>query len=223
MLRTFVLGFGILALAMLVLGFTDVPYYAYYHLGTGFPLEGRDPDLIVVMGGSGMPSPDGLMRAWYGAEAALEYEKATVILALPANETDSTRQLDLMAGVLVDKGVDPRRINYESRGYNTRTQAINIAAMNGERQEHTRVLVVTSPEHIYRSVKCFKKAGFDNVFGFPTFECPSDEDSLLDKKGRKQIRPTLDLRYNIWSYLHYELTVIREYLAISYYGIMGWV
>jgi hypothetical protein len=72
-------------------------------------------------------------------------------------------------------------------------------------------------------VKCFKKAGFEEVYGYPTFERPSDEDSLRDRKKRKQIRPTLNLWYNLWSYLNYELLVFREYLSIGYYKVRGWI
>jgi hypothetical protein len=31
------------------------------------------------------------------------------------------------------------------------------------------------------------------------------------------------LRYNMWSYLHLELFVFREYCAIGYYKLKGWI
>lgn len=221
-LRFFIWGFGVTALVMFILSFTDIPYHAYYNLGTAFPLENESPNVIVIMGGSGMPSPDGLIRTYYAAEVAKEFKNATIIIALPENERDGTHQLDLMAHELQTKGIDSARIKYESSGFNTRSQAVEIAGMYPDNKQEIKVLIVTSPEHVYRSVRCFVKSGFREVYGLPTFEKPSDASSLKDK-NEEQISPGLGMRYNMWSYLNYELLVMREYLAISYYKINGWI
>lgn len=221
--RAILWTFGIISFIMLMLSFTDVPYHAYYNLGNGFLVEKDEPNLIVIMGGSGMPSPDGLIRTYYAARAAKEYESATILIAFPQNDRGSTLQLDLMAAELTSKGIDSARIIYEPSGFNTRSQALNAVNMYADSIEKIKVLIVTSPEHVFRSVKCFEKAGFDEVYGLPAIEQPGDEDSLHDKKGRKRMTPDLNMRYNMWSYLNYELLVLREYVAIAYYKLRGWI
>jgi len=211
---------------MLVLSFTDLPYFAYYYLGTSAPELNRPPDLIVVLGGTGMPSPDGLIRTYYAAKAGTEFKNAAVVIALPytENEKDSLEQIRMMAHELIVKGIDSARIHYEPLGFNTRSQALNILSAYASTKKTLALMIVTSPEHMYRSVKTFQKAGFAHVGGLPTFEKPIDEEKAKDKENAKDRRiKSLSLRYNMWSYLHYELLVLREYTAISYYKIKGWI
>ena len=215
---------GVFFILLLVLSFTDIPYYAYHNLGTSQPSLKQKPDIIVVLGGAGMPSPDGLIRTYYAVKAAKESPRAEIIIALPYNEEDSMRQLDMMAHELIVKGIDSLRIKYEPKGFNTRSQAMNISAMLGNKKNVSQVLVVTSPEHMYRAIKTFKKAGIKNVGGLPSFEKPVDEEKVKDKEDVKDKRvKSLDLRYNMWSYLNYELIVLREYCAIAYYKVKGWI
>src|SRR4051812_30268185 len=120
---------GIIAFACLILSFTDAPYYAYYYLGvSGRELQGK-PDVIVVLGGAGMPSPDGLIRTYYAAEAAHQFNDAEIIIALPLDEQGSAHQLELMAHELIVRGVDSLRIRFEPLGFNTHSQAVNILKM----------------------------------------------------------------------------------------------
>jgi uncharacterized SAM-binding protein YcdF (DUF218 family) len=215
--------FGIFSFLILLLSFTDIPYYAYYWLGTSNAELNKNPDVIAVLGGSGMPSPDGLIRTYYAAEYALKYKEAKIIIALPSNENGSLKQLNLMAHELIIRGVDSSRITYEPLGFNTHSQAVNIASRFKEKSQLS-LLIITSPEHMYRSIKTFKKTGFDNVGGIPAFEKPIDEEKVKDKENTKDTRvKNLSLRYNMWSYLNYELIVLREYSAISYYKIKGWL
>lgn len=213
---------GIIALMMLALAFTDVPYLAYHQLGTHCkPLKVR-PSVIVVLGGSGMPSADGLMRTYYAAEAALKFPESAVIIAHPFDQGKrKTVQLDLMKKELVIRGVDSTRISYEPMGHNTRTQAANVALMLEGRLSEA-VLVITSPEHMFRSIRSLQKAGLPLVGGLPSFEKPISERKL---KGGKHPGKEVGLswRYNFWSYLRYEILVLREYCAIAYYKLKGWI
>jgi uncharacterized SAM-binding protein YcdF (DUF218 family) len=120
-LRQFLIIAGILTCFFLVLSFTDIPYYAYHQLGETQEELTNTPDLIVVMGGGGMPSPDGLMRTFYAAEVAKKYEQAKIIIALPYSEGDSLYQLRLMANELIVKGIDSLRISFEPLGFSTRS------------------------------------------------------------------------------------------------------
>ena len=203
-----------------ILSFTDVPYYAYHNLGAGHSVLSGKPDVIVILGGGGMPSPDGLIRTYYASEAAMENENAEIIIALPYNELDSLHQLDLMANELIVKGIDPLRIKYEPLGYNTRSQAVNIASMFNNK-EQLNLLIITTPEHMYRSIKTFKHVGFPEVGGLPAFEKPIDEGKLKDPDDKEGAY--LAFRYNMWNYLNYELLVLREYCAIIYYKLKGWI
>lgn len=212
--------FGLFSLILLVLSFTDIPYIAYHKLGTSQPALSVDPEIIVVLGGAGMPTPDGLIRTYYAAEAATEYQSARIIIALPYNEEDSLYQLNLMAHELIIRGIDSLRIFYEPQGYNTRSQVVNIGKMFNHKND-IPILIVTTPEHMYRSVKAFRKVGFYNVGGLPAFEKPVDEIKLYDVDQKES--QNIALRYNMWSYLYYEILVLREYTAIFYYKLKGWI
>ena len=218
--KWFLLFFGAFSFIIFLLSFTDIPYYAYHNLGTGYPKLSKEPDVIVVLGGAGMPSPDGLIRTYYASEAANKYITAKIIIALPYNEVDSLHQLELMANELIIKGVDSMRIIYEPLGFNTRSQALNIGSMFNNK-EQLALLIVTTPEHMYRSIKTFKNVGFVKVGGLPTFEKPIDESKLRDTEKKEGVN--LSFRYNMWSYLNYELLVLREYCAIFYYKLKGWI
>ncbi|MFT6026851.1 MAG: uncharacterized SAM-binding protein YcdF (DUF218 family) [Bacteroidia bacterium] len=213
---------GVFLLVMIALAFTDLPYLAYHKLGTSCESLKQKPTTIVVFGGSGMPSPDGLIRTFYAAEAANKYNNASVIIALPFGEDSlDTYQLDLMANELTIRGIDSARISYEPYGHNTHSQSVHIAEMlNGITDSPT--LVITSPEHMYRAINALQTAGLENVGGLPSFEKPINARKLKDRKNPDESAP-LSWRYNVWSYLKYELLVTREYCAITYYKLKGWI
>ena len=220
--KWFFITLGGFALIMLILSFTDIPYYAYYGLSMPDSEPIGTPDVIVIPGGSGMPSSDGLIRAYYGATCAKKYPDARIIIALPYNTgSDSLLQLRLMARELIVKGIDSSRITFEPLGFNTWSQAVNIAKMLKDENIKLSLLIVTSPEHVYRAMKTFEKLGFEKVFSYAAFEKPIEEDKLQSKDKMKGVN--LSVRYNMWSYLNYELLVIKEYMAIAYYKLKGWI
>jgi uncharacterized SAM-binding protein YcdF (DUF218 family) len=220
--RWFLLFFGIFAIATMALALTDIPYFAYHQLGTHCNALKGNPEVIVVLGGSGMPSADGLIRTYYASEAAINFPQADVIIAHPYdNDSLSTHQLDLMAHELIIRGVDSLRIHYEPIGTNTQSQASHISQMLKTRNE-SPILVITSPEHMYRSIRSLQKAGLKNVGGLPSFEKPIREQKLKGGKKNGQ-KVSLAWRYNFWSYLRYEILILREYFAIAYYKLNGWI
>lgn len=216
--------FGSVSIIMLILSFTDIPYYAYHSLGVSEEDSlAPPPENIVLMGGDGMPAPSTLIRLYYTAEIAKKYPKSEIILAMPMNAENDYHQLELMKRELLLKGIKEKRISYEPNGFNTRTQAVETAELLAD-ELNQRLLIITSPEHIYRCEKSFEKVGFTNVGGLPAFEKPGDEITLKDDLKTEDPRvKNLSLRYNMWSYLHYELLVLREYVAIAYYWIKGWI
>ncbi len=222
--KWFFISLGVLFFSLVGLSFTDIPYYAYRNLSMENEILTTPPNYIVVLGGSGMPSPDGLIRTYFAAENALLFTHAKIIIAHPYSEIDSLHQLKLMAQELIIRGVDSMRISFEPLGFNTRSQAQNIAWLLGNKKAAVSLLIISSPEHLYRAIHTFRKLGFTHLGAIPAFESPVDEEKIKDNENTKDSRvKNLALRYNLWSYLHYELIVLREYCAIAYYKVKGWV
>lgn len=215
---------GVIAFCLFLLSFSDIPYYAYRNLSMEDVQLKSDPKYIVMLGGSGMPSPDGFIRCYYTAQNALHFSGAKIILAHPGNGADSTKQLKLMAHELIIRGVDSSRISFEPNGFNTHTQAENICALIGKENLTAPVLLISSPEHMCRALKSFQKQGFVSIGTAPAFDSPLSETQIKNKSktGKNQVKNS-DLRYNLWSYLHYELLVLREYCALAYYKVQGWI
>ena len=220
------IAIGVLFSVMIALSFTDYPYDVYHWLGTTNAGMENNPDYIVVMGAGGMPSPDGLMRCYYAAESAKEYPQAKVIIALPTKEEYFYQSYTYdMFEEIRRRGVDSSRFMFEIDGMNTRTQAIGISDMVGSK-ETTSLMIITSPVHVYRSVKAFQKVGFADVGGVASFEKAVTEENLTRRKDGEQaddLPGNLDLRYNMWNYLKYEISVLREIFAIAYYELRGWI
>lgn len=218
---------GVVAAVFVALAFTDLPYWGCYYLGTSQTELSSDPDYIVVMGAGGMPGPEGLMRCYVAADVAKAWPQARVIIAMPTlpgyfNDSHTHR----MYREMVLRGVDSTRFLFEISGTNTRSQALGIATMVGG-HDTCSVLIVTSPEHMYRAVKVFRKAGFAAAGGVPSFETGLDESLLLTDAERdgKSISPDRlpGLRYNLWNYLKYEIDFLREIIAIGWYWLNGWI
>jgi uncharacterized SAM-binding protein YcdF (DUF218 family) len=217
---------GWIFIVMLVLSFTDYPYLAYHWLGTSKLEKVEKPDYIILMGAGGMPGPQGLLRCYYAAMAADNNPESEIIVAFPADsasfeESDHKAMID----ELLRRGIVSDRISSEKKGTNTYAQAVNIKHITGN--AYAKLLIVTSPEHMYRSILTFRKIGFKTVTGIATFENSFDENLLLEeaKEGKTVSKPesNLNLRYNMWSYLQYEILVMREFAALTYYKLMGYI
>ncbi|MBZ0242655.1 MAG: YdcF family protein, partial [Bacteroidales bacterium] len=109
-------------------------------------------------------------------------------------------------------------------GSSTYTQANNIARMI---PTSAPIQLISSPVHLYRSIKTFEKARFESVSGQATTEQAFDESLLLLKDEKGNITKSPDsrpgFRYNMWSYLQYEIAVLREWFAIAWYKIKGYI
>ncbi len=232
--KIWLLSTGAIAMLMIILAFTSAPFWIWYGLGTKHCGIHRPPDYIVLMGGGGMPSESGLIRCYYAAIAGNYFTRSKIIVALPGDIRDSLSSIQLMKKELIMRGISPERVLLEDSGTNTRSQAINIELRirNEELRilkKHSSLLIVTSPEHLYRAVKTFKKAGFIKVDGLAAFEQAIESDISFNARklgGRKFIPDAgenITLRYQFWSQMKYEFLVIREWFAITYYWFMGWV
>ena len=213
---------GVLFLAMIVLAFTSKPFYWYFNLGQN-PNEETSisrPESIVMFGGAGMPSEDNLMRLYHTAALARHF-RVPIILVHPEDSLCQTE----MTRLLHQSGID--NILYMTEGTNTRSQALELMATYPKLAEK-QFIVVTSPEHVRRTVKCLNKVGFQNVIGKAAYPATVDFDLSLKKHklGGNEAIPSVDsikMRYTFFNYLKLEITCLREYFALAYYRIKGWI
>ncbi len=228
-IRPVLITFGILSILLIIFALTSGPFWLYYRLGTGNIGFTFSPDCLVLLGGSGMPSESNLIRSYYAAAMAGEFPGRPLIIALPGDTTDSSSAIIRLSDEMVLRGISSGRIIYEPEGLNTRAQALNIYQLMSDSAKNSKIVLITSPEHMRRSILCFRKAGFENVGGFPAFEYANEADmtAFKDDLGGNRFVPdvkqSISLRYRLWTHLKYEVIIIREYLALAYYKLKGWV
>ncbi len=226
-LNNIMVFFGFLFLVSIVLAFTTLPYKTYHWLGTSQSELTTEPQTIILLGGGGMPSQSNLMRSWYTEKAAKNFIKSNVIIAMPGLISDGLSTPCLMKKELELRGISPERISFEPKGTNTRSQALNC---QGIIKMQSPILLVTSPEHMRRAVLCFRKAGFTKINALPAFENAAEADfSFKDDElgGNKILLPgvgqNINMRYQVWNHLKYEILFAREITATFYYKLRGWI
>lgn len=223
-LKIALLSLGIFSLLLIILSFTSFPYWTRYWLGTHYLNNNANPEYIIMFGGSGMPSEDNLIRLYHTASLANHYKLSKIIIAHPKDSFVYTK----MKHEIVIRGIDSSRIAFEPNGTNTRSQVLSISS-HYPCLITSKIIVVTSAEQVYRTVKSFHKAGYKYVSGIPAFNNDMHVDlSYKSKKlGGKTIIPdigdNLKLRYNFWNYLKMEISCLREFSAIVYYKLNGWI
>lgn len=227
-LRVAVRVLGWTALLLLLLAVTPVPSKIHAWLGRDpQPLKGS-PDWIVLMGGGGIPSESGLMRAYQTARMAAAHPKARVIVAMPFEAGESSTNLGAVARELALRGVAGERIRQEGAGRHTREQALNVRSMLKAGAREPVLLLVTSPEHMRRSRLAFRKAGFTAVHGASVYSQPLAADVTYGAGGEGASRApavgrSLTLRYRLWDNLELEVRLLREAAALGYYRLKGWI
>ena len=225
-LKYYIISSSIFLSLFILLSFTTAPFWMYYYLGVSANKLQEKPDYIVVLGGGGMPSKTGLMRTFYAKQASIKYPNAKIIIALPGDSTDTTAAVYLMKKELVEREISSNKISFETKGTNTRSQALEIAKIVNHDKN---ILIISSPEHMYRSVKAFIKAGLKNTGGEPAFEkaieanLDFDDDELGGNKSIPNVGNNTQLRYQFWNHMKYQIIVYREYFAITYYKLRAWI
>ena len=226
--KALLIAAGIVAIGLVALCFTPAPWHLYHWLGNDpFALD-RDPDYIVIMGGGGIPSESGLMRTYEGAVAAKLFPHAKIIVALPSDSKTKFDDAYRMRHELVIRGIKTKRVAHDLKGRNTREQALDVSKMIDP--ESNTVLLVTSPEHVKRALKAFRKAGGKNIAGRPAYQASIDLDLLYqaDSLGGSSIPmpdvgEQLMLRYTFWNNVRYLSDSARELFALGYYWLKGWI
>jgi uncharacterized SAM-binding protein YcdF (DUF218 family) len=228
--RSILIGLGLVFLIILILSFTTLPYWGYYWLGTSKSKITEKPDYIILLGGSGMPSESSLMRAFFVHLAAVESPESRIVISIPGNPLDSLSTARLVAKELISRGIDRKRILYEQIGTNTRSEALQLKQFNSEKLTDKPILLVTSPEHMRRAVLVFRKAGFTRVNALPAFENAIEANLFFEDDklgGNKTLVPdiggNMEIRYQFWNHLKYEILIARELTALAYYRLRGWI
>jgi len=220
---------GTIFLILCILAFTTLPFWAYYSLGTKNSKVTQTPSTIIMLGGAGIPSGDGLIRTYYTAAYSKANPGIPIIIAMPGNLTDQKSAPRLAGSELTIRGIKEDLIQHENLGRNTREQAQKLAEGMLSGQKEKPILLVTSPEHMRRAVLAFRKCGFKEVSGLPAFEYALEADLRFDDrelKGNKVVPPigkNLQVRYQFWNHLKYEVLVIKEYFGLTYYKLRGWI
>ncbi len=177
-----------------------------------------------MLGGSGMPSESNLIRLYYLQNLAIKFPQSKIIITHPHDTSVVMEMVDFINKM----GVDENRISIMLKGTNTREQASELIAAFPNLKS-SKIVIVTSPENMYRSILTFKKLNFGEVGGEPAYENAMYVDLSYDRKklGEKYYVPdvseNMSLRYDFWNYLKLEVTVLREFAAILFYKLNGWI
>ncbi len=183
------------------------------------------------MGGSGYPSESAMLRSYFAAEKGNQFPQSVVIVTQPSVSGLSITETDAygIAKDLIIRGIDSSRVLLEVEGKNTREEALNVLKIVPQ-SKNANCLIVTSPEHMRRSVLTFRKAGFTHLGGDPTFNVSGPVDLAYNDDslgGRKIPLPdvggSIQLRYQFWNHLRYQIICYRELFALAWYKMKGWI
>lgn len=228
LVRAVLVAAGLFLILVVALAGTKFPWNWYGSMAHPGRNADRPPDVLVMMGGGGIPSESGLMRSWKAAEAARLFTNALVVIAMPDDGTETPTYG--IGHELVLRGVDPARLRREPTGRNTREQAVAVFAMFQPAPERPLTLgLVTSPEHMKRTWLTFRKAGFDHLVALPSWPEAIKVDMRYDEAelGAPSLGGLVGgndfLKYKIWDNIGLMMRCTRETIAIWYYRAMGWI
>ena len=223
-LKYLVIISGIVFLLMSSLAFTRIPFDVQWWLGTSESRYSFTPDYVVMLGAGGMPEGENLIRLFYTLQAARTYPESKIILA----QSVDTAVSNYMKAELVHHGIDSSKIYVENNGTNTRGQALSVAS-DFQDALTKNVVLVSSPFHMKRAIKVFRKIGFKNIGGESSFAQSVFPDLTYNhmKIGGKRYLPdvssSMKIRYNFWNYFNIEIGCLREFTAMFYYKLNGWI
>ena len=214
---------GVLFVLQVLIGLLGVPPCITKWMRAESRVLDVSPDVIVVLGGGGIPSETGLMRTYYGAALAGTFPEASVVVALPTDSDPELSSVGRMKRELIMRGVAPERILMEYQGKNTYQQACEVYQLLGDTARDTAILVVTSPTHTRRALLCFHRAGFSAVGSSHVAEVFAETDMDAGFETSDYLGLGTGVRYGFWSTLQYEVRLVREGLALLFYRMKGWV
>ena len=209
---------GGLALAFflqMMMGFLGVPRWVGGWLSWDSLQLAVPPRYVVVLGGGGIPSESGLIRTYYAAKIGMTMTGTTFVVSLPCEGDPQTNSVGRMRDELVMRGIPSNSVVLEYASYNTHEQAVNIGLLLGEKALGDPVLLVTSPYHVKRALRCFRKQGFTQIAAVSAVD--------TEAEGDFGAQSMLGLRYVFWASLDAVLQYSREAAAMLYYRLRGWI
>jgi uncharacterized SAM-binding protein YcdF (DUF218 family) len=116
---------------------------------------------------------------------------------------------ELMAEMLLDADIPEERILLETLSQSTKDQASKLKPVF-EEHDINNFILITSPIHMRRSMAVFEREGFKPIPG------PSSMISEVFSDGGLGIFPS-------WIALDTSQAAFREYMALTYYWVRGWL
>lgn len=184
-------------------------------------LETKDASAIVILGGGSvnLRSREEVFSLLIGASAlrAMEgirlYEMMEDPLVIVSGGSNpflggGTPESVLLLDMLLDAGVPGEKVLLETASQSTIEQAKKIKPILEDRNIE-RFILVTSPIHMKRSMAVFKAHGMDPI---PSPSARRSEGF----NGTIAILPS-------WIALDASQSAIREYMALGYYWVRGWL
>lgn len=240
-LRALLVLLGLLLLLGGGIQFTKWPWRLYDRLNN-VPLPSPDapPNVILLMGGSGIPGDSGLMRTFYGAEAARRFPAATLLVAMPLDAEESVSSRAYLDELLL-RGASPDHTRILPNGRNTREQALRLAEWLATNPPPHRVMIVTDPEHVRRTAATLRRVcadrnisvelsamaahplALEDPLPWRAAELSTDAPTAAPRRTVPDIGGTIQLRYTIWNNLNYSQRAFREYAGLLYYRLQGWL
>ena len=213
--RILVSLFALVFILQMLVGFLGVPGWVIGWLsGDSFELTVQ-PRYVVVLGGGGIPSESGLIRTYYAAKLGMTMTGATFVVSLPCEGDPETNSVGRMRDELVMRGIPSNTVVLEYASYNTHEQAVHIGLLLGDEALGDPVLLVTSPYHVRRALRCFRKQGFRQIAAVSAVNMGAEADY--------ESASLLGLRYVFWANLDALLEYSREAVAVFYYRLCGWI
>lgn len=119
------------------------------------------PEVIVVLGGGlgadGTPTPSTIARAEAAADLAQTRDVAIIVSGSHGNGPPPAKtEAAYMADRLRERGVAPERVFLEDQSRDTLSNAAFVAERYLQHVAPRRLVVVTSPFHLARSVETFR-------------------------------------------------------------------
>ena len=194
----------------------------WQYLPTG---ELPQAEAIVILGGGTRPriSP----RPWYEINEAgdrilygsLLYKQGKApLLVVTGGRAEwlgegGNPESEDMAAIAELIGVPSNAIIQESQSFNTRDNAVNTKQILSQKGIN-KILLVTSALHMPRSMKIFRKVGFESI--------PAPTDFLtVNNENSKGWATVLDLLPSVDA-LKNTTNAIKEYIGLLIYQIAGW-
>ena len=212
---------GLVFVLMFFLACTDIPYNALMRLAE-VPSCERPPRYIFVQGGNAFPSADALLLQYHLEKSREQFPEAKIYYCLPSVSSDTSGESYIRARLVSIADTCPLQLKVISDGVNTHDEIQKLVSLLPHDSLHCSLLLITKPEHYKRSIACLNRSGITDICGINTMDTPVPP-SLLAHGEESKRSPALLWRYNVWSYLQYEIIIFREYCAILYYRLKSYI